>query len=260
VRMMDVKIGDRVLGMGGKFTPIFAFGHQSIDTASQYIRLFTNASYVPLELSAHHFVFLYDQQEMPAVPAFLKVGDVLLGADSSSSALEIVKIDIIMKDGLFAPFTADGTIAVNGVVASSYVFHTWFRSDYVTFLGRYEIMSQNAFSHMRYSPLRLVSLGISPWFSTFSGKDGMNYLTCAYIQAGTWMDSRNRGFIVVAVGTVLFYSLCGIASFSYFIECLVGPVMGPTFIVLVIVATMVAFKKQSQTTKTASDSMKVKIH
>jgi hypothetical protein len=258
--MRDVNIGDRVLGMGGKFNPIYAFVHQSIDVASPYIRLYTNATSVPLEVSARHFVYLYEQQEIPAVPAYLKVGDALLGADSSSFALEIIKIDIVVKNGVFAPLTADGTIAVNGVVASSYVFQTWYPSDYVYFLGRYKIMSQNAFSHMRHSPLRLASLGISSRLGIFADKEGRNYLTCAYAQAGTWMHSSDRGFIIVTMGTVLFYSLCGIALFSYFIECLVGPVMGPTVIVLFIIASMLAFQKQRQTKKKACGIVKVKVH
>ena len=126
------------------------------------------------------------------LPAFLKVGDVLLGTESNGAALEITKIDTIVKKGAFAPLTVDGTIAVNGVVASSYVFQTWYQGDNVYFLGRYKIMPHNGFSHMKHSPLRLASLGISPRLGTFADEEGRNFLTCAFAKAGTWMHSKKK--------------------------------------------------------------------
>ena len=224
VRMKDVKIGDRVLGMGGKFHSIYAFGHRAFDPPTEYIRLYTNATSEPLEISSRHFVFLFDQQVIPAVPSFLKVGDVLLGADSAQAALEIIKIDTVMKKGFYAPLTADGTIAVNGVVASSFTFSPPHSlddpHDYVYMWRKHKIVSINAFHQIRYSPLRLLSLGISPWFGALADKEGRNFLSCAYKQAGTWMRSSTHGAGIVALGTMLFYSLCGFAFFCYFIECM----------------------------------------
>lgn len=261
--MKDVKIGDRVLGMGGKFHLIYSFVHWSSDPFPEYIRLYTNATSAPLEISSRHFVFRYDQQEVPAVPAFLKVGDVLLGAESTQSALEIIKIDTVMKKGFYAPLTADGTIVVNGVVASSYALPQSQSlddpHDYVYLWGKHKIISINAFSHIRNSPLRLASLGISPWFGALGDKEGRNFLSLAYKKAGTWMHSGTHGLGVVAVGTVLFYSLSGFAFFCYLIECLVGPVMGPSVIVLIIIACITAFKKKRQI-RTDSGTVKVKIH
>ena len=160
------------------------------------------------------------------VPDFLEVGDVLLGAGSAATTFEIVRIETVVKSGFMAPLTSDGTIAVNGVVTSSYVFPTPFSldqpSDYDYVLYRYKIMSINAFSHVRSSPLRLASLGISPWFGTLADEEGMYYLVCAYRLAGTWMHSSAHGFFVVTVGTVFFNSLCGIAFFPIQSSALLG--------------------------------------
>ena len=168
----------------------------------------------------------------------LAKGDVLVGADEMKP-LEIIKIEEVSAVwGIFAPLTTDGTIATN-----------------------YKIVTCSWFAHMRYSPLRLASIGIPPWFAKATNNDGRNFLSCAYLMSAEWMHAHTPNALsygLVALGTVLFYSLCGIALLSYGIECRVGPALGPTAIVLIVGAAMDALTKQRPMKKV--NEMKVKVH
>ena len=254
--MPHVKVGDRVLGADGKYHLVYTFARKEPGTVAQFLRVHTNGSTTPIELTPNHFIFLYEQHD-PVMAESLAKGDVLVGA-AEMKPLEITKIEKIIARGIFAPRTTDGTIAVNGVVSSCYSSTV---PDCDTYLWgtNYKIMTCPWFAHMRYSPLRLASIGISSWFAKTNEK-GMNFLSCAYKQAADWMraDTPNAlSYGIVAFGTFLFYTLCGIALFSYGIECLVGPTLGPTTIVLIVGASVVALRKQRQT---KVGVMKLKVH
>ena len=259
VMMRDVEIGNRVLGMDGKYTPVYAFGHQDFEITSQYVRIYTNVtSTPPLGISGEHYLFLHDQQEVPALPESLKIGDVLLG-DQGMQPLEIIKIDTVMSKGMFAPLTADGTIAVNGIVCSNYVFGfrgTDLSPDYV-YLFNYKIMARNSFNQMTCSPVRLAALGISPWFGRLTCGEGRHYITCTYMFIYTWMDPViTPSFALRAFGYFMWYSMVGFAWLCYGIECLVGPSMGPAVIAIAGVVAGVVMNKMQK--KKGSD-LKAKI-
>lgn len=185
VKMTDLKIGDHVLAMDGKFVPVYAFINQVFDVERDYVRIHTNATSVPLDITEDHFLYLYDQQDAPVVPSALKKGDVLLGA-TSMEPLKIIKIETLTNKGYFSPLTTDGTIAVNGIMASNYAsVYPGMSNDYWYVLN-YKIMTRKSFDHMRYSPLRLATLGISPWFAKLVSPAGMHYLTCAYAVSSKW--------------------------------------------------------------------------
>ena len=259
VMMRDLEIGNRVLGMDGKYTPVYAFGHQDFEITSQYVRIYTNVtSTPPLGISGEHYLFLHDQQEVPALPQFLKIGDVLLGVQDMKP-LKVIKIESVTSKGLFAPLTADGTIAVNGIVCSNYVHSflgTDLSPDYV-YLLNYKIMARNAFNHMRYSPVRLAALGISPSVGKLSGSEGMNYLTCTYLYVYKWMDPVvTSNYAQRVFGYFMLYSMFGFAWFCFGIECLVGPSMGPAVIAIAGVVAGVVMNKMQK--KKGSD-LKAKI-
>ena len=243
ITMQDLQVGDWVRVAGGKYSPVVAFGHQASRISANFIRLHTNATKsVPLDISARHFVFLHEQQEYPVLAMSLKKGDVLLGSGDASGLsfepLEILKIEQITSEGIFAPFTADGTIVVNGIVSSCYAFvlaSPGQASDYMRW-GSWKIASWHSLIHMRYSPLRLASLGISLQLGKVANDEGMNILTCAVVQAYNWMSSSTSSWLVSVFGTVMLYSFYGVGIVTYGIEWLVGPSMGPMFIVMVLTA------------------------
>ncbi|KAI2494192.1 hypothetical protein MHU86_20340 [Fragilaria crotonensis] len=194
-----------------------------------------------------------------------------------------------MSHGVFAPLTADGTIVVNGVVTFNHAYvlltHPDEPSDYIYWNNRlwrgasdenrkFKFMTQHGFMHMTCSPLRIMALGISPWFGTLSNHEGMNYLSCAYVQAYTWWKqsassgtaktSSSRGGIVKsrfvsAFGFLAWYFMFGIAWISYGVECLVGPTMSPTVIGLVVMmAATIHIKNKSKHKRMDGFDLKVK--
>jgi hypothetical protein len=114
VSMKDISLGDKVLTDNNKYEAIYSFGHRNEAATMEFVKLVTAGK--SLELSKDHLVYANGQ----AVPAsIVKVGDELQLADGSLSAVLAIKIAI--KTGVFAPFTASGTIIVNGIKASTFI-------------------------------------------------------------------------------------------------------------------------------------------
>jgi hypothetical protein len=72
-----------------------------------------------LQATAGHFVYVFDRQEFPVEASSLKKGDILLGA-KLMEPLKIIKIETVTNKGFFSQLTTDGTVAVNGIVASNF--------------------------------------------------------------------------------------------------------------------------------------------
>jgi len=115
VRMSDIKLGDKVLVQGGKYETVYSFGHRARQVQATYLQ-FAMAGLV-LDISKDHMVFVEGGRSIPA--AIVKVGDKLLLADGNVETVTAIRT--VQKQGAYAPFTASGTVAVNGVVASSFI-------------------------------------------------------------------------------------------------------------------------------------------
>ncbi len=115
VMMRNLKLGDKVLVQSGKYEPIYSFAHHAQDVTNQYIKLETSDS--SLEVSKDHLVFVEGGRSVPA--SSIKVGDKLQLAHGELSS--VVTISLSTKQGAYAPFTASGTVVVDGVTASSFV-------------------------------------------------------------------------------------------------------------------------------------------
>lgn len=115
VMMRDIKLGDKVLVQGGKYESVYSFGHHARNTETQYLKLVTSDRF--LDISKDHLVFVEGGRSVPA--SSVKVGDKLLLADGGLDS--VVAISVTTKQGAFGPFTASGTVVVNGVTASNFV-------------------------------------------------------------------------------------------------------------------------------------------
>mmetsp|Transcript_25947 Transcript_25947/g.38332 ORF Transcript_25947/g.38332 Transcript_25947/m.38332 type:complete len:545 (-) Transcript_25947:329-1963(-) len=116
VKLADVKIGDQVLVGNGNYESIYAFGHYSPVGRASFLEISTKTS--TLRLSRDHMVFVSYNRAVPA--SMLRVGDRLLDVNGNEN--QILFIDSVMsKKGAFAPFTASGSVVVNGIVASNYI-------------------------------------------------------------------------------------------------------------------------------------------
>eukprot|EP00546_Thalassionema_frauenfeldii_P020931 CAMPEP_0178902432 /NCGR_PEP_ID=MMETSP0786-20121207/4599_1 /TAXON_ID=186022 /ORGANISM="Thalassionema frauenfeldii, Strain CCMP 1798" /LENGTH=693 /DNA_ID=CAMNT_0020573693 /DNA_START=37 /DNA_END=2117 /DNA_ORIENTATION=+ len=104
----QLQLGDKVLTQKG-FETIYSFGHYSPKEQAQFVQLLPSR----IELSSTHLIFLEDGRAVTAES--VEVGDILLSGELVTGKRYVT------SQGLFAPFTASGTIIANGQVASSYV-------------------------------------------------------------------------------------------------------------------------------------------
>lgn len=115
VMMQDLELGDKILVYGGRYEPIYSFGHNKYDVSEAYIQLTTETKYV--ELSKKHMILIDGERMIPA--STVKIGDKL---QLSSGVLEAVQtISRTIEKGAYAPFTASGTLVVNDVTTSSFI-------------------------------------------------------------------------------------------------------------------------------------------
>jgi hypothetical protein len=115
VLMKDTKLGDKVLVEGGEYESLYSFGHYAQDVEAQYVKLVSNTN--SLEISKDHMVFVEGGRSIPA--SHVKVGDKLELADGN--LVTVKEIGVVQRQGAYAPFTASGTVIVNGIKASSFV-------------------------------------------------------------------------------------------------------------------------------------------
>jgi len=148
------------------FQPVYAFGHSSRDAPATFLQIKTTKMEAtagedapPLEISAEHMVFIQGKKN-PVRADSIKTGDVLLGADIPQGkmvGMTVTDIEITQSAGLYAPFTKDGTVVVNGVKASSYVSLQATAEEFIELSGGVSTgLSQEWASHMATSPLRII--------------------------------------------------------------------------------------------------------
>uniref|UniRef100_A0A7S1CV28 subtilisin n=1 Tax=Cyclophora tenuis TaxID=216820 RepID=A0A7S1CV28_CYCTE len=121
-----VQIGDRILTSKNTYETVYSLGHRHTSVAATFQQIFTSDSTDPLELTPEHMVYLVDGRAVPASSVkvgdriqFLAITDINTTVDAS---VMVTKISSIIRRGVFAPFTASGTIVVNdGIVASTFL-------------------------------------------------------------------------------------------------------------------------------------------
>ena len=187
-RMDALELGDVVQTVDAatgvrSFAPVYLFGHRDPSASSEMVLITTSSGEVHT-LSKGHFLPVgvsWAAREMVRA-ADVVTNMTLFVADSSGapSLAKVVSVDRARKTGLFNPFTRDGIIVVNGIVASEY--SEWFLDGIVParFLP--------AIYHAIQAPL---ARHIAPAFPHF-----MEALDGALSQGGPKFDVR--GFVAQA--------------------------------------------------------------
>lgn len=139
VLMKNVKIGDQVQVQGGNFSPIYAFGHFDPDVEVAYLSIQTTIT--TLVVSELHMVFVAGKGFVAA--SSVVVGD-LLEVTNHKMPVPVTSIRTRLDTGAYAPFTIDGTVMVNDILASSYVSI------------RPGLIALHAMAHLFCAPRRLV--------------------------------------------------------------------------------------------------------
>ena len=179
VMMKDLELGDHVLVDGGDFEPIYSFGHRDDVLENDFLRLETSRG--SLEISKTHMVFVEGGRSVPA--SLVKVGDKLQIHDGELVAVNAIGAS--KKRGAFAPFTASGTLVVNGVKASSFV--AFQESETLKIGGRFDTkLSFQFLAHAFESPHRLWCQYISPCKQEKYTTDGVSRWVAAPLNFSLW--------------------------------------------------------------------------
>jgi hypothetical protein len=156
VMMKDLKLNDKVLtGSKNDYQPVYSFGHLDKEMIVEYLQIYTDDKELPLEVSPDHLVFLADSKS-PVRADQIKKGDMVY---KSMGPIEVTKIKSVTRKGAYLPLTPDGTIVVNGVLASAYVSISKDSPTIIHLFG-YHITEQTLF-HWWLSPYRMVCMGLS---------------------------------------------------------------------------------------------------
>mmetsp|Transcript_21729 Transcript_21729/g.32090 ORF Transcript_21729/g.32090 Transcript_21729/m.32090 type:complete len:277 (+) Transcript_21729:109-939(+) len=115
VLMKDLNLGDEILVQGGRYEPIYSFGHRQTHSNMEYLQIST--AHTKLEITPDHMVFVEGGRSIPA--SLIKIGDAVETSIGTYASVE--SISTVVRRGAFAPFTASGTIIVNGIKSSTFV-------------------------------------------------------------------------------------------------------------------------------------------
>ncbi len=112
--MSEVVIGDVVRVEGNKYSPVFMFTHKLNDVSNKFTRLVTVTG-TAITLTSGHYLRVNGAMRPASTVA---VGDTLTLASGAAAAVRMVQT--VDATGLYNPQTIDGSIVVDGVVASTY--------------------------------------------------------------------------------------------------------------------------------------------
>jgi hypothetical protein len=144
LKMKDLRVGDRVLTSGGRFSDVYVLSHEEPYEVWSFIQLKT-ATGTTIEMTQHHFAIV--SENCDGVLSTIYAKDVTMGMcmlskpASTSQSEKLVKVtgrSIVTKQGLFNPLTFDGQLFVNGVLVSSWA--SWFLDQAAHTLGVHHVL------------------------------------------------------------------------------------------------------------------------
>lgn len=113
-RLDEVTVGDEVQVTADTFSPVFFFGHKDPDSMTEFVRI-TISTEQSILLSAEHMI---PSSRGLLASHRIQVGDFI--SDAGGHWRLVTTIGREVHRGLFMPHTAQGTIVVNGIIASTF--------------------------------------------------------------------------------------------------------------------------------------------
>lgn len=189
--MSELQLGDRVLSLGGDghltFSEVILWLDRRPATRERYILLSTEDSLEPLALSADHITFIApsnDSTTASMVPVFakdLRRGHLLYNLHpagrGSLRASRVTDVQESEELGAYAPMTVEGTLIVDGHLASCYA-----------------LQCRQYLAHLPFAPYRLLHVLRThiPLFErlfplTAEQRDeGVHWYAAAWHEVGQW--------------------------------------------------------------------------
>ena len=157
ISMKDLAVGDMVLSdEHGSYSKFYSWGHLNKNVPTQFLRIYTEISTKPLELTHNHLIYKASD-DMPVPASSIKVGDVLKTAADGPAKVTFVKT--ITRKGILNPFTLSGSIVVDGIVASNHVELPGFSGGQNAgwgYLGPFKAIHWHTFTQVALSPHRVI--------------------------------------------------------------------------------------------------------
>ncbi|CAB9520731.1 expressed unknown protein [Seminavis robusta] len=230
--MAELQVGDRVLTSTGKYKSVYAFGHHDTTTPTTFLKIKTSLSDESLagnattsndlEISPRHYVYASKRDRIratiessaslgyrPFAAEEIRVGDLL--ETPNGKGARVVHIEPVQRRGMFAPFSTDGTVVVDGIIASSYVS-----------LGELGInlpfVEATSISHLALAPFRLLCTKVSSSACEYYNDDGIPHALSLLLKFF-------RG--ILNTGSQWLYGLAalsylGLATLAWLAECLLS--------------------------------------
>jgi Hint module len=119
VPISSLEVGDSVRTGPHSYSDVFMFTHRAASSVNTFVKL-TTAAGPAITLTPGHYVYVVSGAASRLVAAAdVSVGDSLLLSDDSVPS-PVVSRQQVSDTGLYNPQTLDGSIVVDGVVASAY--------------------------------------------------------------------------------------------------------------------------------------------
>jgi len=131
VPMSQVRVGDKVLTGSGHYQTVYAHGHRHETKPVEYLQIRTTLlgtqneqqhqqhekEIHAIELTKDHMIFVGGKSH-PVPASRVRVGDSV--RTSKGDYATVNKVSHVVRNGYYNPLTPDGTIVVDGIVASIY--------------------------------------------------------------------------------------------------------------------------------------------
>jgi len=159
VAMKDLRVGDRVLASSGRYETVYLMDHYHPTKQTNYVQIHTNSSQdnKPLEVTPLHMLFV-EGKTYPVPAKDIQEGDHLHTLDGP---VVVTKMASVARNGLYNPLTMDGTIVVDGIVASTYSAVTE-GTNYLEIAGR-KIVPYQTLIHLLMEPYRVSYKMMNLW-------------------------------------------------------------------------------------------------
>lgn len=139
--MSDLRVGDLVRSVDGAgnliYDEVYFFGHADNSKSTEYVNLKLSDTDAALQLSRGHFIPMCPKHgercewadHIHAYGQDVQPGDHIWVTNAAKSKLHtVLETSIVVKEGLYNPYTLSGKIVVNGVVASAH--SNWVLDDF----------------------------------------------------------------------------------------------------------------------------------
>ena len=135
--MKDLKIGDDVLTGSGTFSPILGWLDKQQGLETEFLKIDTNLT-SSISLTSSHVIFTWTDEEQRVTEKYsehIKLKDIIIHEESGQKG-EVIRISKFSSQGYYSPLTLEGTVVVDGFLASCYASYPHWVANMALFPAR----------------------------------------------------------------------------------------------------------------------------